>query len=165
MIIQRVLHGCVTVAIIDSFCRAPPTVWTTAQLGIDQGRLIALVELAAFGLGLLLNFRVLLIEPGLYSFRLLLVGLLDQLELELTLFGGHLMLTQQGVQDAEKQTTVPGGISPTDRRTGRGRPKPARVASGVRADQPDHCQLAGASSPRRRQALAWQGGLEQYRAG
>jgi len=45
--------------------------------------------------------------------------------MELTLFGGQLMLTQQGVQDAEKQTTVPGGISPTDHRTGPSWPKPA----------------------------------------
>ncbi len=36
-------------------------------MGIDQGRLIVPVNLAALGLGALLNFRVLLVESGLYG--------------------------------------------------------------------------------------------------
>ena len=48
-------------------------------------------------------------------------ALVDRLLLELTRFGGHLIVTKQGVQDAqtkESQTALSGCISPTNGRAG-----------------------------------------------
>ena len=55
------------------------SVAATTDVGVDQGRFVAPVNLAAFGLGALLDLRVCLIKPGLYRFRSLLIGLLDRL--------------------------------------------------------------------------------------
>jgi len=44
------------------------------DIGIDQGRFVTPVDFSPFGFGALLDFRVLLIKPGLYCFRALLIG-------------------------------------------------------------------------------------------
>ena len=50
---------------------------------------------------------------------------------ELTRFDGHLIFSQTGVRDAQEQTAVPGGVSPTNDRVGSRRPYTGRVGARV----------------------------------